>query len=59
MPNELRRFTFRLPLPLYDQINAIATGNRRSLNSEIIIAIENYIKAHQSDDLTPQEPANE
>lgn len=44
---EIRRFTFRIPNDTFSEIENIAKVNRRSVNSEIIIAIETYIKAYQ------------
>lgn len=50
MTENIRRFTFRIPLELFNGIESIAKQNHRSVNSEIIIAIENYLQKHQCND---------
>lgn len=59
MTDEIRRFTFRLPLELFKNIEQIAKENHRSVNSEIIIAIEDYLKKCQNDNTVPSKQENE
>lgn len=47
----IKRFTFRLPVELFDKVEAIAKSNHRSVNAEVIVAIEEYL---QSIDTFPQ-----
>ena len=51
--SEQKRFTFRIPTDLFDKIDHLATQNHRSTNSEIIIAIEQYLKTCQRDKQQP------
>lgn len=41
---EIFNFTLRIDKNLHEEILKIAEKNKRSLNSEILIAIEKYIK---------------
>lgn len=41
------KFTLRAPRELLDKIQAVADKNYRSLNSEIIVILEEYLKSHQ------------
>lgn len=59
MSEDVRRFTFRLPLPLFEKVEKIAQANRRSVNSEIIIAIEEYLRNFQDGIVTPPKQENE
>lgn len=56
---DIKRFTFRLPIDLYNQVDSIAKQNHRSLNSEIIIALEAYCQKYQHDNLPQSKPTNE
>lgn len=40
---EIKRFTFRIPTELFNRITKIADTNHRSVNAEIIVAIESYL----------------
>ena len=42
--SEIKRFTLRLPDELWDNMKVIADKNRRTVTSEIIIALEEYVK---------------
>ncbi|WP_018659878.1 Arc family DNA-binding protein [Allofustis seminis] len=46
MTTEIKRFTFRLPVDVYEQIEKIAKENYRSVTAEIIVAIQEYVKEH-------------
>lgn len=52
--NDIKRFTFRIPTELFDKVEAVAKNNHRSVNAEVIVAIESYleniISKPQSDD---------
>ena len=43
--SDIKRFTFRLPNDLFDRINSVANDNHRSVNAEIIVAIEKYLQS--------------
>lgn len=43
-PSLVDRFVIRLPNGLRDQIRALSEQNRRSMNSEIIMVLENHIR---------------
>ncbi len=43
-PAMVEKFVIRLPLGLRDQIKQLSEHNRRSMNSEIIMVLESYIK---------------
>lgn len=47
MKTKLKRFTFRVPEEIYTQIEEIAKSNFRSVNAEIIVAIEKYISSQR------------
>ena len=59
MSDNIKRLTFRMPLNLYGKIDTLAKQNRRSLNSEIIYALEQYCEKHLSADEEPIKPKNE
>ncbi len=42
----VEKFAIRLPMGLRDQIRQLSEHNRRSMNSEIIMVLENHIR-HQ------------
>lgn len=52
---EIKRFTFRIPSDIYEEIESIAKENRRSVTAEIIVAIEDYVKAKKSVSSKPEE----
>ncbi len=43
-PTVVEKFVIRLPMGLRDQIKQLSEHNRRSMNSEIIMVLEGYIK---------------
>ena len=43
-PAMVEKFVIRLPLGLRDQIRQLSEHNRRSMNSEIIMVLENHIR---------------
>jgi hypothetical protein len=45
-PAVVEKFVIRLPMGLRDQIRLLSEHNRRSMNSEIIMVLENHIR-HQ------------
>lgn len=59
MSEDIRRFTFRLPLDLFQEVEKISKTNHRSVNSEIIIAIEDYLQKFQDVHTVPSEQENE
>ncbi len=46
----IKKFVLRLSEQLYNQIKKIAEQNKRSVNSEIIIALENHVKSFSKSD---------
>lgn len=44
MKEDIVRITFRIPRHLYEDIVKKAEENRRSINSEMIVALEEFIK---------------
>ena len=42
------KYTFRAPRELLDKLQVIADEHRRSVNSEMIVILEEYFKSHQS-----------
>lgn len=44
MPSDQQNFPLRLPVPLREQLEAVAQWNHRSLNSEIVVAIEAHVQ---------------
>lgn len=47
MPDTSARFPVRLPTELHEPLKAIAEKNRRSLHSEVLIALEQYVEANR------------
>jgi hypothetical protein len=43
-PTMVEKFVIRLPMGLRDQIKQLSESNRRSMNSEIIMVLENHIR---------------
>lgn len=43
--DNVKRFTFRLPTELFDKVEAVAKENHRSVNAEVIVAIEQYLQS--------------
>lgn len=41
----IKKFALRLTQQLYKQLKEIAEQNKRSVNSEIIVALETYVKS--------------
>lgn len=46
-PDFEKRFTLRMPAALFEEIREVAADNRRSTAREIVVAIEEYVKAHK------------
>jgi hypothetical protein len=44
MKDEIKTLTVRFPAPLLAQIRTVAKQNNRSLNGEILTAIEEHLK---------------
>lgn len=44
LPTLVEKFVIRLPNGLRDQIRQLSEQNRRSMNSEIIMVLENHIR---------------
>jgi hypothetical protein len=44
MKNDIRPLTIRFPARLLEQIREVAKQNNRSLNGEILTAVEEHIK---------------
>ena len=59
MADTMKRFTFRISSDLFDQVEEIAKGNHRSVNSEIILAVEKYVKECSGDDILHTAPKSE
>jgi hypothetical protein len=51
-PTLVEKFVIRLPMGLRDQIKQLSEHNRRSMNSEIIMVLESYIKQQSVQQLT-------
>jgi predicted HicB family RNase H-like nuclease len=47
MKGMIKTLTVRFPVPLLEQIRAVAKQHNRSLNGEILTAIEEHIKRSQ------------
>lgn len=43
--DNVKRFTFRLPTELFDKVEVVAKENHRSVNAEVIVAIEQYLQS--------------
>lgn len=43
--DNLKRFTFRIPTELFEKIDQLAKDSHRSVNSQIIFALEQYLKS--------------
>lgn len=43
------KFALRLPEKLYNEIKIIAAGKRRSINSMILVILEEYIRRKNND----------
>lgn len=52
------KFTFRVPKELLESIQMIADENHRSINAEITVILENYLKSHQDVEEEQQSPKN-
>jgi hypothetical protein len=47
MKNDMKALTLRFPAHVLEQLKEIARRNNRSLNGEILTAMEEHIKKHQ------------
>ena len=55
-PAIIEKFVIRLPNGLRDQIRYLSEQNRRSMNSEIIMVLENHIRQQYVDQLSAANP---
>ena len=52
------KFTLRAPRELLDKIQVVADKNYRSVNSEVIAILEDFLKSHQDVSKEQQSPKN-
>lgn len=57
-PALVEKFVIRLPNGLRDQIRSLSEQNRRSMNSEIIMVLENHIRQKFMDQMSAANPDN-
>lgn len=55
-PTLIEKFVIRLPNGLRDQIRSLSEQNRRSMNSEIIMVLENHIRQKFMEQMTAANP---
>jgi hypothetical protein len=55
-PNIVEKFVIRLPAGLRDQIRKLSEQHRRSMNSEIIMVLENHIRRELQEQLAAANP---
>jgi hypothetical protein len=55
--DELPKFMLRLPDGLRGRIKALAAANRRSMNAEIVVALEEHLGAATGDEFGDHAPA--
>lgn len=55
-PALVEKFVIRLPNGLRDQIRSLSEQNRRSMNSEIIMVLENHIRQKFMDQMSAANP---
>ena len=55
-PNIVEKFVIRLPAGLRDQIRQLSEQHRRSMNSEIIMVLENHIRKELQEKLAAANP---
>jgi hypothetical protein len=55
-PALVEKFVIRLPNGLRDQIRSLSEQNRRSMNSEIIMVLENHIRQKFMDQMSAVNP---
>ena len=51
----MTRLIFNLPLALAEAIRQLARNNRRTLTAELILAVENHLKAGKAEEKTDAE----
>lgn len=56
VPAMVEKFVIRLPNGLRDQIRQLSEQNRRSMNSEIIMVLENHIRQQFMDQIAAANP---
>jgi hypothetical protein len=56
IPSLIEKFVIRLPNGLRDQIRTLSDQNRRSMNSEIIMVLENHIRQQFVDQMLAANP---
>jgi len=49
MKDDMKALTIRLPAHLLDQIKEVAKQNNRSLNGEVLTALEEHVKRQKKD----------
>jgi predicted transcriptional regulator len=47
MPDNTVRFPVRLPSDLHQTLKLLASKNHRSLHSEVLVALEQYVDQHR------------
>ena len=47
MKDDMKALTIRLPAHLLEQIREVAKQNNRSLNGEVLTALEEHVKKHK------------
>ena len=57
-PSLVEKFVIRLPAGLRDQIRQLSEQNRRSMNSEIIMVLENHIRQQLLDQMAETHAGN-
>ena len=55
-PAIIEKFVIRLPNGLRDQIRSLSEQNRRSMNSEIIMVLENHTRQRYMDQMAAANP---
>lgn len=50
----MQRLIFNLPLTLAEAIRKLASTNRRTLTAELILAVENHLKASKAGEKTDE-----
>ncbi len=48
MSDNTARITFRLSQELFDKVKESAKKNHRSANAEMVVAIEEFLKCHET-----------
>ena len=51
----MQRLIFNLPLQLAEAIRQLARNNHRTLTAELILAVENHLKASKAEEKTDEQ----